>query len=586
MDNSQFWESIFGDGSVTGYVGFGLFDRKKRKMRHRFYEWPANKPKLDEVLKYGSVADLYFCPSILREPSLKKTAVLGSWVTWVDDPGCIGPPQGPTAPSASIVVQSGSAGHTHQYWRSERFLTPSETEAVNRQLRKSTGGDPSGIDACQLLRVPGTFNHKTTPPKPVATDYITVRSYNFDNIIAVTEPPPPDIKPVSLVDVLLNRQLPTAAKKYLQEGYESLDRSNDLMHFAYLLAEHGFSRDDSYALLEMADIKWGKFTERDDKELRLQEIVDRASVRFSEPLTIDLSLGLAATDERRVLGWNSLLKSDRKVEWVVEDFLRKRGFTLLIANTGVGKSTFALNLAVSLFLVDEFLKKKVTQTNEKVLYVSTEMAEEEVKYFIELLSRTLPPDVIERLEDHVHFYAPGHAIYLNDESGRDVYEELLSAGGYTGVVIDTLSASTSGSLSEESVSRPIADFIDKTIRGKYGCWVVLLHHPRKTTDAHGRNRAISIDDTYGARIMIDRANTVLHLDRAGRDNTHFILNTLKGRFSASNAPIFMRKTTSLWFEPVESLPTPSVAAAPKKKEEITLDTDIDFGDASSQLGLL
>jgi hypothetical protein len=72
-------------------------------------------------------------------------------------------------PSAKV----GSGGGLHVYWFSDKPLTPDEwrpyanglkVAAINFGLRCDT---QCTVNAAQVLRVPGTFNHKTTPPRPV-----------------------------------------------------------------------------------------------------------------------------------------------------------------------------------------------------------------------------------------------------------------------------------------------------------------------------------------------------------------------------------------------------------------------------------
>jgi hypothetical protein len=74
-------------------------------------------------------------------------------------------------PPPSALV--GSGGGLHVYWFSDKPLTPDEWQpyadglkaaAINFGLRCDT---QCTVNAAQVLRVPGTFNHKTTPPKPV-----------------------------------------------------------------------------------------------------------------------------------------------------------------------------------------------------------------------------------------------------------------------------------------------------------------------------------------------------------------------------------------------------------------------------------
>src|SRR6185503_2882339 len=87
----------------------------------------------------------------------------------------------------SAVVASG--GGLHCYW----FINPpldlrlqsgNEVKRLLRALAKSLGADFKSVDAAHILRVPGTLNHKYSPPRPVILETLD-RSlvYSIDDIL-------------------------------------------------------------------------------------------------------------------------------------------------------------------------------------------------------------------------------------------------------------------------------------------------------------------------------------------------------------------------------------------------------------------
>ncbi len=99
-------------------------------------------------------------------------------------------------PPPSAIVHSG--GGLHVYWISDRALSKAEWEpyaqglkalAVKHELRCDAG---LTTDAARILRVPDTFNYKTTPPRPVrllglreqSLDYDFARSLGFLAVIS------------------------------------------------------------------------------------------------------------------------------------------------------------------------------------------------------------------------------------------------------------------------------------------------------------------------------------------------------------------------------------------------------------------
>lgn len=77
-------------------------------------------------------------------------------------------------PNPSAIVASGSGG-MHVHWVLDRALPKAEWQVLANALARATRDlglscDPQcTIDSARILRIPGTFNAKTDPPKPVKT---------------------------------------------------------------------------------------------------------------------------------------------------------------------------------------------------------------------------------------------------------------------------------------------------------------------------------------------------------------------------------------------------------------------------------
>jgi hypothetical protein len=79
-------------------------------------------------------------------------------------------------PFPNLIVNSGQGGK-HLYWLLDRLLDPDEWTPLATKLINAANAASFKIDAkctrdiCRLLRVPGTLNFKTNPPKPVKLIY-------------------------------------------------------------------------------------------------------------------------------------------------------------------------------------------------------------------------------------------------------------------------------------------------------------------------------------------------------------------------------------------------------------------------------
>lgn len=92
-------------------------------------------------------------------------------------------------PQYSALVGSGSG--LHAYWISKTALTVKEwapyAEGLRALLLADKVVDDPGIttDVARILRVPGTFNHKTTPPKPILLLNLPLAMHDFAADLAV-----------------------------------------------------------------------------------------------------------------------------------------------------------------------------------------------------------------------------------------------------------------------------------------------------------------------------------------------------------------------------------------------------------------
>jgi len=111
-------------------------------------------------------------------------------------------------PKPSAIVFSGNG--VHVYWISKDPLTPAEwapyAGGLKALLLANSVKCDSGLttDIARILRVPGTFNHKTEPPKPVQLSPTPLALYNFETQLsflknfAVTLSTPGVVKPATI----------------------------------------------------------------------------------------------------------------------------------------------------------------------------------------------------------------------------------------------------------------------------------------------------------------------------------------------------------------------------------------------------
>ncbi len=78
------------------------------------------------------------------------------------------------------------------YWRLSQPVSPAVGEVANRRLAHAAQADKSGWDLTQLLRVPGTVNHKYEEWPIVEVVSISEESYSpaeLDGLLPEIEQP-------------------------------------------------------------------------------------------------------------------------------------------------------------------------------------------------------------------------------------------------------------------------------------------------------------------------------------------------------------------------------------------------------------
>src|SRR5215213_1149218 len=167
-DTLRLWRHLFGgqSGSLAVWSVKRVAENKTAEgsEKTRYFDYPADAgAALSHALEESeSGRETYFCAHLLTARRRIKENAAPALALWGDLDG-VEVPNGPLKPTG--VVES-SPGHFHCYWRLADAVPPEVAESLNKRPAHQIGADPSGFDLTQLLRVPGTINHKY-PDAPV-----------------------------------------------------------------------------------------------------------------------------------------------------------------------------------------------------------------------------------------------------------------------------------------------------------------------------------------------------------------------------------------------------------------------------------
>jgi hypothetical protein len=257
-----------------------------------YYEWPreADAAVAWVAREITTPRELYHCAHLLTERRRRRRYAAPVASLWVDRDG----PQGAEEqiPPASLVVAS-SPGHTQEYWGLRQPLASAQAAVANRALAHQVGADPSGWDLTQLLRIPGTVNHKYAE-QPVVR-LVALRPTRYDPAMLTapfadlplfaprTEPlppvpaagaelPPPAVPAERLTETA--RQI-LAGERFTPRADGTVDRSASLIQLGRVLAGLGFRGVQLRAALARYDddLGWQKYTHRPDAQVQYDRIV-------------------------------------------------------------------------------------------------------------------------------------------------------------------------------------------------------------------------------------------------------------------------------------------------------------------------
>lgn len=178
----ELWKSLYGDCGADRYVGLFCGVRpapgagKLLDPRPAYFEYPRQAREAEAwcLRRSAEGREAYFCAHLLTARRRTKGHTAPVLALWADADGSALPVG---APEPTAVVES-SPGRRHLFWRLSRPLRPCDAEAFNRRLSWAVGADPSGWDLGQLLRPPGTRNHKYRPAPPVRLLELTGDRYH------------------------------------------------------------------------------------------------------------------------------------------------------------------------------------------------------------------------------------------------------------------------------------------------------------------------------------------------------------------------------------------------------------------------
>jgi hypothetical protein len=150
-------------GTGEGYLCVAFLNARTKYWQEEFYSYPSDMDTaLKDIERNMLTTNVYFCPTLLTKPQRIKENVALSRVAWADLDEC---DYRRMKVEPTMVLET-SPERYQAFWTLVDYVPASEVELVNQSIaytHKEHGADTSGWDLTQMLRVPGTKNHKSRP---------------------------------------------------------------------------------------------------------------------------------------------------------------------------------------------------------------------------------------------------------------------------------------------------------------------------------------------------------------------------------------------------------------------------------------
>ena len=537
----DFFGYIWGD--QEGFVYIPIKNPESGEWQQAFFEWPSQRGEVvRHVQSSTNKSEVYYAPALFTQPSAKKEYVKGSYAYWCEFDG-----NAPATadlgeiPAPSLRIRSSEAGHEHWYWKLDRFQHDvDEIERSNRGLAYQLSADTSGWDADQVLRPPTTRNHKRSKivlTLSTASDRVSPELFDILPEAPQYVKQDIDINDVpDALDVVAKYEWPMDGFAHFRKTDIAVGaRSSAMMALAFYCAEMRMLDEEAFSILHNADERWGKFKNRSDRNKRLLDLINKARQKYPLNPTGE------ALDEFPIFGFNEFLAREIFIEWIIPGVLQRAGLVLLSGPPGTGKTQLSLQFSIHMALGKPFLGWELGDP-QKIAFVSMEMGDADLKYFVDQMAEGLTAAEREILSQNLLLIPLGYGVLLDSPADQAKVNRLIKGHTPNGIIFDSLGVTTLDELSSEATVKSIMDYIAK-LRTENDLFVWFIHHNRKAQSQNKKPNKLA--DIYGSQYITAAATTVIGLWPV---NDELEITGLKVRLAKPFDRFSIRRTEHLNFE--------------------------------------
>ncbi len=455
-----------------------------KDVRSEYFQWPEEaeraKAWVHEETQKGK--EVYHCAHLLTGRKRNKEGAALVAALYVDGDGA-SVKEG--IPSPTLTVES-SPGRDQYYWKLTHPIPPGKAEELNKRIAYAMGADKSGWDITQLLRPPGTSNHKYQGTPTVRVTEITGESYDpeeLDRMLpSLEEKSDRRERDRSRTCEEEHQEPPVLLDNYGMKVWRGenpkldddgeVDRSASLLKMGRVLYDAGATRKTIVEALEERDesLGWNKYDCRPDAQEQYHRIVDelerkgRNTGRSGYDKTENgYNHKQSATRSIEFMSLNEIIKKGvERPEDVVEDVIRSGKRHQIFSEAGTGKTWLAT-----------WITKEAISREKIVLYLDKENGGRIIAERLKALGAD--PELVDKFLRYSAFPS------ISDQEGLNEYLSTLDAVRPDVIIFDSWINFLSDFGMDENVRSDIAEWSVKFIHPAYekGIASLMLDHVPK-----------------------------------------------------------------------------------------------------------
>ena len=460
--------------------------------------------------------DVYFCPLAFSKDRRLSKYVKPTSLLWSDVDEV---PYSKIKETSRIIWES-SPGRFQALWLLDKTLDPDQAEHLNQKLTYYLEADKGGWDLTQVLRIPGTPNHKY-PAKPVVKIRIFEdKRTRVRTLYRITQGIDTNAKKESDIEIEESQvsslklfekyraRIPPKVRRLLYDKNPEIGKRSDIIwYLENKLYEAGMTPGEILTVIKHSP--WNKYSGRADEDKRLASeiskiIKDNPQVK-EQAAEESLSTGLLIESFGEVMG-----NLQAYPGWLVESIWMKKSHGIVAGEPKSFKSTLAIDLAISVASGKPFLGEFPVHQQGPVIYIQNENSAWIMKDRLEKItsSKSIVGKITRRktgrkfrikFPTEIPLYSINQQNFLlTDPVHQQIIEQIILEIKPQLVIFDPLYLMFDGELSSAKELNPVLSWL-LNLKNEYDTGVMVVHHWKK--GANG-------DSSRGGQRML--GSTTLH----------------------------------------------------------------------------